>query len=79
MTIHLENGRKVEINAPDNASERRFVADIKFNGKAYTKNYFSHQELMKGATIDVTMSETANKKRGVKQADFPYSFSNEKR
>jgi predicted alpha-1,2-mannosidase len=79
MTIHLENGRKVEINAPNNTSKRRYVSNIKFNGRTHTKNYFSHQELMKGAKIDLSMSETPDKKRGIKQSDFPYSFSNEKK
>ena len=79
MTIHLENGRKVVINAPDNTSDKRYIADIQLNGRTYPKTFFSHQELMKGATIDFTMSGTANKKRGINQSDFPYSFSNEKR
>ena len=79
MTIHLENGRKVEINAPDNASDKRYVSDIRMNGSTHTKNYFSHQELMKGAKIDISMSEEPNKKRGTKPSDFPYSFSNELR
>ena len=47
------------------------------NGANYTKNYLSHSELMKGAVIDVKMSATPNKQRGVNEADMPYSFSKE--
>ncbi|WP_352423928.1 GH92 family glycosyl hydrolase [Proteiniphilum sp.] len=78
MTVHLENGKTIEINAPDNTCETRYVSDIKMNGKEYTKNYFTHDQLMNGAKIDFSMSETPNKMRGTKESDFPYSFSNEK-
>jgi predicted alpha-1,2-mannosidase len=79
MTIHLENGNTVEINVPGNSKENRYVSDVKVNGKKYTKNFFTHDQLMKGAKIDFTMSPVPNKTRGIKDTDFPYSFSNEKK
>lgn len=78
MTLHLENGKKVEINAPGNNPESRYIHDIRINGKSSSKNYFTHTDLMKGAKIDFTMSDSPNKRRGTKKADFPYSFSHEK-
>jgi len=78
MTIHLENGKNVEINAPVNNSKSRYVNDIRINGKSSSKNYFTHADLMKGAKIDFTMSDKPNKSRGTKKADYPYSFTNEK-
>lgn len=78
MIIHLENGKKVEISAPNNSPKSRYVSQIKVNGEVYGKNYFTHEQLMNGAKIDYLMSETPNKKRGVQKSDFPYSFSNEK-
>jgi len=77
MTIHLENGNKVEINAPGNSHSTRYISDIRLNGETYTKNYFTHGDLMNGATIDFTMSDTPNTSRGINASDFPYSFSNE--
>ena len=77
MTIHLENGNKIKINAPGNSHGTRYIENVKVNGQNYTKNYFTHGDLMNGATIDFTMSDTPNKERGVNKADFPYSFSNE--
>lgn len=50
---------------------------MKMNGKVSTKNWLSHSELMKGATLDFDMSSTPNKKRGINKEDFPYSLSNE--
>lgn len=79
MTVHLENGKTFEINSPNNDPKKRYIKDIKVNGKTYSKNYFTHGDLMNGAKIDITMSETPNKTRGISKADYPYSFSNEKK
>ena len=77
MTIHLENGNKIEINAPGNNNETRYIDSVKLNGQEYSKNYLKHSELIKGAKIEFTMSETPNKSRGINKSDAPYSFSNE--
>ncbi|HBG41174.1 MAG TPA: alpha-mannosidase [Porphyromonadaceae bacterium] len=79
MTVHLENGNKIEINAGNNDFSRRYISDLKLNGKSYSKNFFTHEDLTKGAKIDIRMSESPNKNRGTQKADFPYSFSNENR
>ncbi len=76
-TVHLENGNKVVINAPENSLKNCYIENMQFNQAPYTKNYLSHDELMKGAVIDVKMSDTPNQKRGIDKEDFPYSFSNE--
>ena len=74
-TVNLENGKKIIINAPANNAQNRYINSMKFNGKDYTKNMLSHEELMKGAVIDVEMTAIPNKQRGTQKADFPYSFS----
>ena len=79
MTVHLENGKTIQINAPENHKAKRYVSDFKLNGKTYTKNYVTHQDLMNGAKIDIRMSDAPNKTKGIQQSDFPYSFSNEKK
>ena len=76
-TIQLENGKTITINASANSEQNRYVKDLKVNGKAYAKNWLSHSELMKGATLDFDMSSTPNKKRGINKEDVPYSLSNE--
>lgn len=76
-TIHLENGNKVEINSPNNNHNTRYIDKMKLNGEDYTKNYFRYSDLIKGAKIDITMSEEPNKDRGVNKSDAPYSFTHE--
>ncbi len=78
-TLNLENGKKVVINAPANNAENLYIKNMKYNSQAYSKNWLSHESLMKGAVIDIEMAASPNKQRGVKKVDFPYSFSDEKR
>ncbi|MFV0586986.1 GH92 family glycosyl hydrolase [Bacteroides reticulotermitis] len=77
MKLHLENGKTVTIAAPGNNDSKRYISGMTLNGKAYTKNYLTHEDLLKGATISYTMGTTPNKQRGTKVTDFPYSFSSE--
>lgn len=77
MTIELQNGKEVVINAPANSDTNRYIQKMSVDGKEYTKNWLSHKALMNGAVIDVEMTDTPNKSRGVKEADFPYSLSNQ--
>ena len=76
-TIHLENGKELVIDAPENSDENYYIKSMSMNGKNYTKNYFRHEDLMKGGTIEVEMSDEPNKKRGINDDDVPYSFSRE--
>jgi len=79
ITLNLENGKKVILNAPENSAENRYIQEMSINGKPYSKNFLSHSELMKGAIINLKMGATPNKKRGTNLEDLPYSFSNEKK
>ena len=77
MTLNLENGKKVVINANNNNAANRYISSMKVNGKNYTRNYLTHEDLLRGMTINCTMSATPNKVRGTEEKDAPYSFSNE--
>ncbi|MDH6356572.1 GH92 family glycosyl hydrolase [Parabacteroides sp. PF5-9] len=79
-TLHLENGNKLEIDAPENDSRNKYIEAMTLNGQNWTRNYLKHGDLMKGATIQLKMSDRPNTSRGIQAADLPYSFSvNEKR
>ncbi len=77
MTLHLENGNTVEISAPDNSAENRYVKSLSVNGETYGKNFFTHEQLLGGARFEYVMSGTPNTERGVSDDAVPYSFSNE--
>ena len=77
MTINLENGKKVVINAPGNDDDTPYILQLKYDGKNYDKNYFEHSDLMKGARLDYKMGKKPNTSRGTSESAAPYSFSNE--
>ena len=75
--LHFENGKELTINAPKNNEENIYINSLKWNGEEYTKNYLDHFKLLQGGSIDIDMNNKPNKERGIHEADFPYSFSNE--
>ncbi|AQX03966.1 alpha-mannosidase [Elizabethkingia meningoseptica] len=77
-TIHLENGNKIEIKAPQNTQQNIYVKSLSVNDQPYSKNWLDHRELMKGAVLDFEMTAQPNKERGTHEKDFPYSMSTEK-
>lgn len=77
VKVKLENGKTLSIKSTNNSKANRYVKSVKLNGKNYTKNYFTHEDLLKGANIVFDMSSVPNKTRGVNEADLPYSFSDE--
>jgi len=75
ITLRLQNGNTFVINAQDNNKQNVYIKDAKLNNKNYSKNYLSHEDIMKGGSIDYIMSNTPNTQRGINTEDFPYSFS----
>jgi predicted alpha-1,2-mannosidase len=78
LTLTLENGKKVIINAPTNSDANRYVRALTVNGKPYDYNWLSHAALLQAGYLIFSMSATPNKARGIKAEDVPYSLSTEK-
>ena len=78
MTLTLENGKKLEISAPNNNAENVYINKITRNRIVYEKNYLSHSDLMNGGKLQFEMTKVPNKTRGTSPDSFPYSFSNRK-
>lgn len=78
ITLNLENGKTLIINAPNNSAENKYVKSLNVNGKVYPKNWLSHKALLNGGNLDFIMSDTPNQQRGTQQTDVPFSMSGEK-
>ena len=76
-TVKLENGKKIVIEAPDNAPENRYIGTMKLDGKRYDRNFIRWSDLVKGGKIDFAMQPDPAYKRGVGPQDAPYSLSRE--
>ncbi|HUQ97382.1 MAG TPA: GH92 family glycosyl hydrolase, partial [Chitinophagaceae bacterium] len=72
LILSFENGKSLTINAPANNAQNRYVQGLQFNGKPYSQNWINHFELLKGGTLNFTMSATPNKARGIAEKDAPY-------
>ncbi|MDR1717426.1 MAG: hypothetical protein LBS20_16455, partial [Prevotella sp.] len=53
------------------------VQSMTVDGQAHTRNYLTHDQLMKGTTINYQMAPAPNVNRGTSDRDLPYSFSKE--
>ena len=75
MTIQLENGKKLVIEAVNNSAENVYIQSASFNGQPFTKNYLLYDDLMKGGTIRYQMGDTPAVGRGISEQDRPFSLS----
>ena len=75
MTVTLENGKTLTINAPSNSNVNQYVNSVKRNGAVHSTNWLDHFDLLKGGTLEFGMSPVPNKQRGTSAAAYPYSYS----
>ncbi|MFI6079470.1 GH92 family glycosyl hydrolase [Streptomyces sp. NPDC051217] len=54
-TVHLENGRKLVVSAPENSDKNIYVQGLKVNGKAWNSTALPHDLLAKGGTLEFDM------------------------
>ncbi|WP_419802402.1 GH92 family glycosyl hydrolase [Mucilaginibacter sp.] len=78
LTINLENGKQVTINAANNSAQNFYIQSLTLNGKPYSASWINHNDLVKGAVLNFNMSSVPNKTRGSEPKDYPYSLTNEK-
>jgi predicted alpha-1,2-mannosidase len=73
-TVHLENGRNLVINAPNNSARNVYVQGLRVNGQAQTSTHVSHAVLAAGATLDFDMGP-APSAWGTAPGDAPPSLT----
>lgn len=55
-TVHLENGRKLVVSAPDNGPDKVYVAGVTVNGQAWESTAIPHRLLAEGGHVEFRMS-----------------------
>ncbi len=76
ITLSLENGKKLIINAKGASSGMNYIQKITFNGVEYDKTYLDHFSIIKGGTLDFEMGNQPNKLWGTSPESKPFSLSN---
>ncbi|MGG1555598.1 GH92 family glycosyl hydrolase [Paenibacillus ferrarius] len=74
MSLHLENGKQLVIEADQNSSDKPYVESVQVNHELHESLFFSHDQLMEGALIQFGMSDTPKEIR-VENKHLPYSMS----
>ena len=75
MKVRLDNGKTLEIKAPNVNDENRYVQKVTLNGQEITKLYLTHEQLMQGGELVFEMGSEPNLARGMKPEDKPYSMT----
>ena len=75
MTLSFENGKKFVIEGKNNSSSNYYIKNAKLNGKEFTKNFITHNEILNGGSLSFEMDSKPNKNRGIKDSDIPFSIT----
>lgn len=75
VTLNLENGNKFKIDAKNNSDQNVYIQSVLLNGKAYSKSYLKHSDIMKGGTMEFVMGDKPNTSWANLKEDRPYSLS----
>ncbi len=76
LKLKLPNGNTLEIKAPEVSDKNRYVQSLKLNGVDYNRMYITHEDILKGGTLEFKMGSAPNKRRGLTLEDKPYSLTN---
>ncbi|MCE1199886.1 MAG: GH92 family glycosyl hydrolase [Marinilabiliales bacterium] len=71
VKIALENGKSFTIKANGCNIQNKYVQSAKLNGQPLTKTWFTHDDLMKGAILELQMGPLPNKSWGAGEGDAP--------
>ncbi|SNR43752.1 alpha-1,2-mannosidase, putative [Lutibacter agarilyticus] len=72
-TVHLENGNDFNIVVDNYNPDNKYIQSATLNGKEWNKPWFSHNDIKNGATLELVMSNVANKTWGINSKDAPSS------
>lgn len=73
VTIHLPNNKAFTINAPNSSADNKYIQNATINGAVLNRPWFTHTDLVNGATINFKMGDRPNKAWGAKVQDAPPS------
>ena len=72
--LDIGNGRTFTVSAINYSPENKYIQSAKLNGKVWSKSWFTHDELMKGGILELTMGKNPNKTWGAGNDAIPPSF-----
>lgn len=73
--IHMGNGKTFEIVAKHNSAKNMYIQSATFNGKPWSKPWFSQSDIADGGKLVLVMGPTPNKQWGSAPGAAPPSMS----
>ena len=73
--ILVPNGKTFRVNTVNNSGKNVYIQSATLNGKPYTKTYITHQNIMNGGILELTMGNKPGKIWGIKIEDAPGSMT----
>lgn len=55
--IQLPNGKQFTVKAPKRNEKDIYIQSARLNGKNYNKTYLSHEDILKGGTLEFKMGD----------------------
>ena len=59
--VNLTNGKKFTIMVKNNSKKNKYIESMLLNGQTLHTPFFSHQDIVDGGTLEITMSDKPNK------------------
>ena len=57
-TVNLKDGKKFTVIAHNNSRENKYIQSMSMNGKPLENPFFTHQDIVNGGTLELTMGNT---------------------
>jgi predicted alpha-1,2-mannosidase len=73
-TIHLGNGKTLEIEGENASPTNPYIQSLRVNGKPFQHTWVSYDTWSRGATLQFKLGGAPNKEWGTKSEDAPPSF-----
>jgi len=73
ISIALPSGKTFTVKAINNSAANKYIQRATLNGKAWTKPWFTHADLLAGGTLELTMGDRPNRQWGSRESDSPPS------
>jgi len=74
MTIQLENGKLLTIEAPRLTDGNRYVKEVRWNGKVLDTAFITSEQLMQGGVLEFSMTSNPVRGRTFRNEKLPYSY-----
>lgn len=72
-TINLQNGKKFTVETVNNSPDNIYIQSVELNNKEYSYSFITHDDIINGGLLKITMGSTPNYDFGKEELNRPKS------